>query len=235
MDAPSLLQYVGMTIDDRRAPILETLRQRIANGEDWYRALLAASSQWPLEDEEIDGEHFTYLLDGEALDLLRLFERLTLAVSDLIPEDELATLLANDRPPFEVSREEMKDLIGPDRYRAYLSFLYGVLVEEMVVLAVLEELRKKRRSSGRTHYDAELDEAYKYVYGSSRTELMAMFKKDRALPRRRTLGLSSMKEFTYWLFKLRLRNSDKSRVASDTKRALTLLHRHMGMRGARSF
>jgi len=224
-----------MATDDTRAPIIETLRQRVADGGDWYRAILAASSQWPLESEAIDGEDFTYLLDGEALDLMRLCERLCLTVADLVPEDELAALLANDRPPFEVSRDEIKELIGADRYRAYLSFLYGVLVEEMVVLAVLEELRKKRRVSGRTQYDAELDEAYNYVYGSTRADLMAAFKKERGLPRRRTLGLANMKAFTYWLFKLRLRSSDKSRVASDTKRALTLLHRHMGMRGARGF
>ena len=224
-----------MTTDDNRAIIIDHLRQRIADGGDWYRAFLAASAEWPLEREDIDGEHFTYLLDGEALDLMRLCERLSMSVSDMVPADELETLLANDRPPFEVSRDEMKELMGSDRYRAYLTFLYGVLVEEMVILAVLEEIRKRRRVSGRTQYDAELDDAYTYVYGSTRAALIGEFKKEKGLPRRRTLGLTSMKEFTYWLFKLRLRSSDKSRVASDTKRALTLLHRHMGQRVGRGF
>ena len=224
-----------MTTDNNRAYIIDHLRERIAEGGDWYRALLAASAEWPLEDEDVDDEHFSYLLDGEALDLIRLCERLSTTVSDIVPETELETLLANDRPPFDVSRDEMKELMGADRYRAYLTFLYGVLVEEMVVLAVLEEFRKKQRVSGRTQYDAELDDAYTYVYGSTRAALLAEFKRERGLPRRRTFGLTSMKEFTYWLFKLRLRSSDKSRVASDTKRALTLLHHHMGVRGGRGF
>ena len=230
-----LLQYVRMTTDNNRASIIDHLRERIAEGGDWYRALLAASAEWPLEDEDVDDEHFSYLLDGEALDLMRLCERLSTTVSDIVPETELETLLANDRPPFDVSRDEMKELMGADRYRAYLTFLYGVLVEEMVVLAVLEEFRKKQRVSGRTQYDAELDDAYTYVYGSTRAALLAEFKRERGLSRRRTFGLTSMKEFTYWLFKLRLRSSDKSRVASDTKRALTLLHHHMGVRGGRGF
>ena len=230
-----LLQYVRMTTDNNRASIIDHLRERIAEGGDWYRALLAASAEWPLEDEDVDDEHFSYLLDGEALDLMRLCERLSTTVSDIVPQTELETLLANDRPPFDVSRDEMKELMGADRYRAYLTFLYGVLVEEMVVLAVLEEFRKKQRVSGRTQYDAELDDAYTYVYGSTRAALLAEFKRERGLSRRRTFGLTSMKEFTYWLFKLRLRSSDKSRVASDTKRALTLLHHHMGVRGGRGF
>jgi len=33
-----------------------------------------------------------------------------------------------------------------------------------------------------------------------------------------------MKEFTYWLFKYRLKHCDKARVASDTKKALDWLN-----------
>ncbi len=45
---------------------------------------------------------------------------------------------------------DLKDLIGPEKYRAYLNFIYGVLVEEMVVHAVVGDLRKRRRTSGLT-------------------------------------------------------------------------------------
>jgi hypothetical protein len=166
------------------------------------------------------------MLDGEALDLLRLCERLALAVDGLVPEDELLALLANDRPPGEGAQSDLKSLIGPEKYRAYLTFIYGVLVEQMVVHAVLEDLRKRRRVSGLTRYDAELDEAYLYVYGQTRAALVQQFGQEKGLSRRRTMTLTRMKEFTYWLFKLRLRSSDKSRVASDTKRALTVLHRY---------
>ena len=33
-------------------------------------------------------------------------------------------------------------------------------------------------------------------------------------------SLSELKEFTYWLFKYRLKHNDKERVASDTRKAL---------------
>lgn len=210
--------------------IIDGLRERIASGEEWYGAMLHAVREWPLTEEMVDGEQYVYLIDGEALDLMRLLERLCIAVSGLVPEDEVVALIGNDRPPAERANADLKSLLGPDKYRAYLTFIYGVLVEEMVVHAVVQDLRKRRRTSGLTFYDAELDDAYVYVYGDTRGELLNLYRRDKGLPRRNRVTLTVLKGFTYWLFKMRLRNSDKSRVASDTKRALTVLHRYTAAR-----
>ncbi len=215
------------------ATVVSELRENVLGGQAWYSAMMQAVREWPLADEEVDGERFVYMLDGEALDLLRICERLSPAVEDLVPEEQLLALLANDRPPGTDSRLDLKELIGQEKYSAYLTFIYGVLVEEMVVHAVLEDLRKRRRTSGLTYYDADLDDAYKYVYGKTRTELLDLYKRDAGLPLRGPMMLTQLKEFTYWLFKTRLRNSDKSRVASDTKRALTVLHRYTAAREKR--
>jgi len=219
-----------MTIADP-ALVIQELRESISSGQEWYGAMLHAVREWPLTEEELDGERYVYLLDGEALDLIRLVERLCGEVADLVPEDDVVRLIANDRPPIDHAYVDLKALIGPDKYRAYLTFIYGVLVEEMVVHAVVEDLRKRRRTAGLTRYDAELDDAYKYVYGSTRSELLNLFRGDKGLPRRNHVTLTEMKEFTYWLFKMRLKNSDKSRVASDTKRALTVHHRYTAAKG----
>jgi hypothetical protein len=216
------------------AGIIEELRDSITSGHDWYGAILRAACDWPLDDEEVGGERYVYLIDGEALDLTRLFERLCVAVEDLVSEDELIALLANDRAPSDHAYSNLKTAMGPEKYRAYLNYIYGVMVEEMVVHAVVEDLRKRRRTSGLTRYDAEIDDAFTYVYGSTRSELVDLFRRDKGLPRRSRMMLTEMKEFTYWLFKMRLRNSDKSRVASDTKRALTILHRYTSSRVART-
>ena len=218
-----------MSLNDTAA-IINELRHSISNGQEWYPAMMQAVREWPLAEEEIDGERFVYMLDGEALDLLRLCERLALAIEDLVPEEQLLALLANDRPPGADARTDLRALIGQEKYGAYLTFIYGVLVEEMVVHAVLEDLRKRRRTSGLTYYDADLDDAYTYVYGSTRTGLVDLYKRDKGLLLRGPMMVTQMKEFTYWLFKMRIRNSDKSRVASDTKRALTVLHRYMAAR-----
>lgn len=215
----------------REDEVVSRLRERIASGENWHRAILAAVSEWPLADEIICDERFVYLIDGEALDVSRVYDRLALEIGGLVPPEELVGLLANGKSSSGVSRDEMKELMGADRYRAYLTFIYGVMVEELVVLAVLQDLRRRRRSTGLTHYDADLDDAYLYVYGETREALLNKFQSERGMPRRRSIDLTQLQEFTYWLFKLRLKNSDKSRVASDTKRALLLLHQYAGARG----
>ena len=207
------------------------MRGRILSGENWHRAMLLAVSEWPLEEETLDGDRFLYLIDGEALDLPRIYDRLALQIADLVSEDELEALLVYGKSPVGLSRDEMKSLMGNKRYNAYLTFIYGVLVEEMVVLAVLQDIRKKRRASGLTRYDANPDDAYRYVYRASRLELLNSFRKERGLKRKRSIDLTQLREFTYWLFKLRLRNSDKSRVASDTKRALVLLQHFAEVKG----
>jgi len=50
--------------------------------------------------------------------------------------------------------------------------------------------------------------------------------KRNATGRSRSISLSELKEFTYWLFQYRIRHNDKSRVASDTKKALDWLNRN---------
>ena len=46
------------------------------------------------------------------------------------------------------------------------------------------------------------------------------------------LSGTEAKEFTYWLFKYRLANHDKAKVASDTKRGLQYLNRKAAKRMA---
>ena len=226
---PRDIYFMSMEQPEKQQILVE-LRESISAGHDWYRAMLHAIRLWPCDDEEIDGETYVYLIDDEALDLMRLCERMSIAIADLVPEEQIIELLTHDNPPSEVSREELKSLLGPEKYRGYLSYLYGVLVEELVPLAVLDELRKSRRAAGLTRSDVDADEAYEYVYGSGKLKLADLFQTDRGLPHRRSMTLTQMKDFTYWLFKLRLRSSDKARVASDTKRALTTLHRHTAAR-----
>jgi hypothetical protein len=47
------------------------------------------------------------------------------------------------------------------------------------------------------------------------------------------MGLSDVKEFTYWLFNHRLKQCDKARVASDTQKALKELQRQWNLKERR--
>jgi len=56
-----------------------------------------------------------------------------------------------------------------------------------------------------------------------RTDLLLEFRQQASLLPRGDLSLTDVKEFTYWLFKRRLRLWDPARVASDTQRGIEQL------------
>ena len=205
---------------------IQHLREAVAAGKHWYLALLEAIKLWKSPEETYHRRHYRYLIDGEAFDWLLLAERLCQEIKGHIPVKERISLLFHDRAPVELPNGEFKKLIGAAKYRAYLNYLYGVLVEEGLLSAVVEELRKERRAAGWEKFDNVLDKAYKRVYGQSQHVLLDSFKKEKKYTRRKTVSLSMLKEFTYWLFKYRLKHCDKSRVASDTKKALLHMQRN---------
>ncbi len=213
---------ISVAAADRQA--IAHLNAEIAAGKHWYIALLEAIALWSSGSEVIDGREYRYLIEGEAFDWLVLAERLCQTVNGLLPEDEKVAMLFNSRPPLKLGTDEFKRLIGRSKYRQYLNYLYGVVVEEALVLAVQEEVRKERQPLSCKAAEHE-DEAYRRIYGSDRDSLMADFRRDKGYPQSQSTSLTELKEFTYWLFKYRIKNNDKARVASDTKKALDYLRR----------
>jgi hypothetical protein len=209
---------------------IQHLKQAIAEGKHWYLALLEAIRLWVSPEEDYHERHYRYLIDNEAFDWLVLAERLCEEVDGLIPEKEQIDLLFFDRPPIELTNDEFKELLGSAKYQAYLNYLYGVLVEEFLILAVTEEIRKGRRTSGLTKDGEISDEAYRRIYGATKKELLEAFRKEKGYPKRKSISVGQLKEFTYWLFKQRLKRCDKSCIASDTKKALMKLHHYMKLR-----
>src|SRR4030043_1786873 len=80
---------------------LAHLRQRSAEGEHWFRALLEAVALWRLPEETVAERHYRYLIGGEAFDWLLLAERLTEPLDGAIPKGEREALLFFGRPPLE--------------------------------------------------------------------------------------------------------------------------------------
>jgi len=222
------VEVAGVSTGDTQA--IQGLKNAIAEGRNWYVALLEAVRLWSSPEEDYDGRHYQYLVDNEAFDWLVLAERLCEELDGLIPEEELINLLFFDRAPKELSKEELKNFIGTSKYRAYLNYLYGILVERFLILAVTEEIRKKKRVLGLSNDNGVVDEAYQRIYGTTQSALLKQFRKERHYPQHRSIRLSELNEFTYWLFKYRIKTRDKSRVASDTKKALTKLRELLNLK-----
>lgn len=212
----------GVSTRDTQA--IQGLKSAIAEGRNWYVAVLEAIRLWSSPEEDYDGRHYQYLIDNEAFDWLVLTERLCEELDGLIPEKERINLLFFDTPPIELSKDEFKNLIGASKYQTHLNYFYGILVEKFLLLSVTEEIRKKKRVLGLNNDNGVVDEAYQRIYGATQFALLKQFRKERHYPQLRSVKVSELNEFTYWLFKYRIKTRDKSCMASDTKKALTKLH-----------
>ena len=202
--------------------IVAEFRRTVARGEEhWFPALLHAVRQWPLPMEHTGGREFRYLVGGEAFDWLLLAERLCGEVEGLIPEDELDALLFNGALPLDTTDEELQKLLGA-KAAAYRNFYYGVRVEGALQLAVECETLKERQS--RVWENGHLDdEVCQRIYGATRLELLAQYREQNSLPEQNEMSIAEFNEFTYWLFKYRVNNSDPARTASDTRKGVTHL------------
>lgn len=205
------------------AAAIEHLKAAINSGTNWYVALLEAIGLWGSSQEIHNGRHYSYLISGEAFDWLLLAERLCLEVDGLVPEGEKTNLLFSSTPPLELTQKEFRRLIGDVKYRACLNYLYGIVVEDALLAAVQEEVFKEQVCFGSVDCDQAEEEAYRRIYGTDPQTLLAEFKAAMERPQGSHLTLNEYKEFVYWLFQYRVRQCEKARVASDTKKALNWL------------
>jgi hypothetical protein len=207
--------------------VLKQFKTNLTAGKHWYLAVLEAISSWTDETEDIAGHHYQYLIEGEAFDWLLLVERLCDTVEGLIPEEEKLALILRGKPPLEMNSEEFKKLIGDYKYHQYLNYYYGITVEEALVQAVREEVRKEKRSNGLSYRrEKEEDEIYLKVYDETEAHLLKSFRREKHYQILGGSNITELKEFTYWCFKYRLKTCEKARVASDTNKALEWLRKH---------
>ena len=208
------------------------LRQDVKSGVHWAEAVFRAMGQWADAEEVVKGRRYRYFIGGEAFDRLQLAERLLGEVAGEIPEGALEDFVVLGILPEGMDEDRVQSLLGVEKYRGHLNFHYGVTVEETLQLAVEEEVIKRYASNGIRRIEDPTEEAFARIYGAGQTELAVRFRRDEgeddstpASLDEVPMSMSECKEFTYWLFKLRLRQSDKPKIASDTRKGLEQLQR----------
>ena len=213
------------------AEAIDYLKRSLAEGKHWYIALLGSIGLWTSAEEVREERTLKYLIDGEAFDWLLLAERLCETVDGLLPDDERNALLFHGIPPLELSAGEVRGLIGDQKYGQYLNYFYGVTIEETLFLVVQEEINKERQAHGFRNRPELADEAYLRIYDVGRDVLLKDFRKEKGYKQLNSITLDEMKEFTYWLFKYRLKKCEKAKIASDTKKALDYLQQQWRQKG----
>ena len=226
-----LTHSIEPTSDAKR--IIDELTATVRRDPDsWFFAMMAAIREWSVPEETMDLRTYRYLISGEAFDWLLLAERLCDALGDLLPADDVEALLFHSRPPVELTEDDWKTLLGA-KYRPHLNFVYGVHVESALLHSAQEAAYKEHQSRVWENGHAD-DEAFQGVYGKPRSELLCEFWTENGREETDGMSLTDVNEFTYWLFRYRVRNADPARVASDTRKGMAALQELQALR-ARSW
>jgi hypothetical protein len=204
---------------------IKHLKDSLTEGGDWPTCLLESMALWTSPEDTYRGRRQTYFIAGEAFDWMLLAERMCNYVRNLIPQKERDSLLFNGQFPDYFDATSIKHLLGVEKYRGFLNFFYGITVEEALLLATELEVQKRYESNGLFYIEDHADEAFSEVYEKSMNELLRFFRQSNNYSSRNTMNVSEAKEFTYWLFKYRIGNSDKAKIASDTKKGLNQLEK----------
>ena len=204
----------------RSADPVEYFREQLSEGVPWHRALLEAMARWTLPEEYWNERRFKYIVAREAFDWLLLAERLCAEVGNVIPAEELEMLLFHGILPEPIAADELRSLMGASKHQGYLNFHYGIVLEEALQLAAEENIRKRHIARGYTDNEDLIEDAFRHLYVDTRANLLDEFRHTSGLDSRRSLSITDLKEFTYWLHKRRVNYWDPARVASDTRLAI---------------
>ncbi len=212
---------------------ISRLKSSIGSAEsDWKLKVLEAIADWPLANEDVEGETFEYLIGGEAFNWRLLAQRLLGECGSVISDETLWEWLSDPVLFAGFEEPDFMRAVGVDKFRAHLSYFYGVTVEQSLLVAVEEEVTHRRVGNGRPLSDGSLERAYTLLYGSEREHLWGVFRLEAGVhaPRegwrhRDEHSLGSEDSFTYWLFKLGMERSDPAKIASDTRKGLAKLER----------
>ena len=202
---------------------IDRMRSQLRAGAPWHRALLETMGLWLPSEETHNDRRYKYMVGREAFDWLLLAERLCGEIAEYISPRDLEQLLFHGILPEPLEEDELRDLLGASKYRAYLNFRYGVVLEEALQLAAEESVRKRHLARGYSDTEELVEDAFRHLYVKSREELLEEFRHEARLGKRQGLTLSDLKEFTYWLHKRRVNYWDPARVAYDTRLAILRL------------
>ncbi len=214
--------------------LLEVMNERPAN---WHSDFIRTVAAWPIENETVYGETFHYFIGSEAFNWKRLAERIATQLADEGCSDERSQMvfdwIGSSGVFGGLGEQKFRRILGVDGWRAHLNHFYGVHIEQCLLAAVQSRIQKRRYSSGKSPSDDASERAFLGLYEETEETLWGKFTDENSERLSKLIAESKddnrsialEEEFTYWLFKRRIENTNAPQVAAETQRGLDMMSR----------
>ena len=197
--------------------LIQELRNEVSRGENWQKSIAQYIGLWTEEEEFYRGYKYIYLIDDEALDWLTLTERLVSSIKSYITKEEYNYVSTSGLLPDKDIYKYIKETIPKKKLSQMRNFYYGIIIENLIYNYKILEYQKN------TIVVEDNDQKfYEEIYNKPIEVLYEMFYKEKKTINKNKLNFHELKLFSYWLFKYRLKHSDKTKMAHETNTALKL-------------
>ena len=197
--------------------LIQELRNEVSQGENWQKSVAKYIGLWNEKEEFYRGYKYIYLIDDEALDWLNLTERLVSSIKSYITKEEYNYVSTSGLLPDQEIYNYIKKTIPKKKLSQMRNFYYGIIIENLIYHYKILEYQKN------TIVVEDNDQRfYEEIYNKPIEVLYEIFYKERKTINKNKLNFHELKLFSYWLFKYRLKHSDKTKMAHETNTALKL-------------
>ena len=190
------------------------------NSSNFKIHILSIIKNWKIDNKK----NYNFIINNEAFN----WKRLAIYIIDYLNLDRdlydmTLDWLSEPHLFATFSENKFKNLIGFEKYTSHLSFLYGIIIERCLITFVEQEFYKKQISYG-NFLKFQIDDAFIKIYGSSFDEMFNEFSENNKIKINK-FNENDDENFTYWCFKKRVKISEPSKLASDTKKGTKFLYK----------
>ena len=177
--------------------------------------------QWPLKSENFDNIEYQYWVNDEAFNWHLLASRLIFSITETTNKQILNELLHSTYLLPGSDQGKIINLFPPDKYRAHLNFIYGVVLEEVIIC--FNEMEKHKDVINQFHASDVINAVYLDLYGYNFSEFIRIYEFEKKIKLDKFDSLYSHYDFLYWSWKYRLKKSTPEKIAYDSQSGINFL------------
>jgi len=200
---------------------INELNNNFDSDESLIHTFLKIIGHWPLKSEIIDGIEYQYWINDEAFNWYLLASRIIFSVKDEQNIKKLDHFLSIEHFLPGSDQRIIINLFPPDKYRAHLNFIYGVILEEVIIC--FNEMEKNKDVLNQFNVTDSINLVYLNLYGMNYTEFIRLFEFETKNKLDQFDTLDSYYNFLYWSWKYRLKKSTPEKIAYDSQSGINFL------------